>query len=208
MYCRLVVEDGVYPPLEDSWLTSTVLRAIVMVGRFSGVVRVVDVGCGCGLQVIEALMALRSRGLAAWGLACDVDLRACLNTLKNARLCGLDEFLDVVCSVSLRWVRRGFGPDIVVSNPPYLVGDWRVDWRIFGGWDGRMVVDEVISWSLNFKPRYIVITQSSESRWDVTIDKVSGHYIVISMAHRHVFFEDIVSIGLELRGQPLRGQCY
>ena len=190
--------NNVYPPAEDSWQTAEVLRWVVGRHVGSGLLRMADVGSGTGVLTLTALREAVGRGGAAWALSIDVDVRASENTRVNLINNGLYQYADVITANLLDAVRPGLNMDIIVSNPPYLPGDWGEDWRIFGGPSGNELIRQLIQWLCNGDVSTVVLTQSSLSNWEDTASYLGlcGFKLVI-VKSIHYFFEDIVTMVFE-----------
>jgi release factor glutamine methyltransferase len=185
--------DSVYPPLEDSMQMVKVVKWFM--GQLScttGVV-VIDVGTGSGILLRSALRD----NCPTWGLGIDVKEAAARATLGGLR--GFEADIDVVVGNVLDWVRSGFRPCVVITNPPYLPGDWFEDPEVFGGPDGRLVIDAVVRWVVDRAVPNLVITQSSFSGWERTVEFMGSHgYYPVVIMSTHLFFEDIVTMAFTL----------
>jgi release factor glutamine methyltransferase len=131
--------------------------------------RVIDVGSGTGILAIIAAARALKRNISPWVIAIDHDYNASMNTRINIINNGLHNYADVVSTTVLNAIKHGIHINIIVSNPPYLPGDWREDWRIFGGPDGNYVIRQLINRICNIKVDIVVLTSSSLSNWEEVV---------------------------------------
>jgi len=192
---KIIVLSNVYPPAEDSWQTAELLRWVMSNHANDGYLRIIDVGSGTGILALTALNEIVSKGGTAWVLAADHDYNASMNTRINLVNNGLYHYADVITMNLLDAIRTRFCLDIVVSNPPYLPGNWNEDWRIFGGSHGNDVIKQLIQQICQYKASMFILTQSSLSNWEESIDYLGrcGYKLVMIKA-THYFFEDIITM--------------
>jgi release factor glutamine methyltransferase len=139
MNMRLTILNNVYPPAEDSWQTAETLSWVIShyMRINSCIPRIIDVGSGTGILAIIATARALEGNISPWVIAIDHDYNASMNTRINIINNGLHSYADVVSTTVLNAIKHGIRINIIVSNPPYLPGDWKEDWRIFGGPDGN-----------------------------------------------------------------------
>ncbi|MFP3216529.1 MAG: methyltransferase [Vulcanisaeta sp.] len=195
---RLVILNNVYPPLEDSRQTAEVLRWVVehYFTNSNDILRIIDVGSGTGILTLTAIeSAVGSRGGSVWVISIDHDINAAVNTKLNLVINHVYDYADVLSTRTLDAIRQNASFNIIVSNPPYLPGNWVEDPRIFGGPRGNEVIKQLVSYVCNGKVDIVVLTQSSLSNWEETVDLMSacGYKLVLVKAN-HYFFEDIITM--------------
>jgi len=186
---RILLDDDVYEPAEDTFLLAETLE--VRPGEIA-----LDVGTGTGL--IALLMARKAK----YVLGVDVNPKAVELARRNARLNGISnvEFRlsDLFENVSGRF-------EVITFNAPYLPGEPEkaIDLALVGGKTGREVIDRFIAEvpdHLNENGR-VYLVQSSITGVEETMrefEKAGLRGEVI--ARRHLFFEDIVVILAEKKG--------
>ncbi len=160
--------------------------------------RIIDVGSGTGILTLAALEEAVSNGGSAWALSIDHDINASINTRVNLLDNGLYQYADVVTMNLLDAVREGFTIDIIVSNPPYLPGNWSEDWRVLGGPHGNEVIKQLILRICRGEAGVVILTQSSLSNWEESAYCLGrcGFKLVMVKAI-HYFFEDVVTMVFE-----------
>ena len=195
---RIKVLNNVYPPAEDSWQTAELLRWVISNYTGNTALRIIDVGSGTGVLTLTALEEAINMGNAIWVLSVDHDINASVNTRINLVDNGLYQYADVVTMNILDAVKDGFHVDIVVSNPPYLPGNWHDDWRIFGGPHGNEIAKQIIRWVCQGGASIIILTQSSLSNWDEVVHymRLCGFKLTM-IKTAHYFFEDIITMVFE-----------
>ena len=194
--------NNVYPPAEDSWQTAELLRWVINNHASNMALRIIDVGSGTGVLTLTALEEAIRKGNTVWVLSIDHDINASVNTRINLIDNGLYQYADVITTNILDAVKARFHVDIVVSNPPYLPGNWYEDWRIFGGPRGNEVAKQIIQWVCWGGASMVILTQSSLSNWD----EVAYHmglcgFKLIMVKATHYFFEDIITMVFEGRAR-------
>jgi release factor glutamine methyltransferase len=193
---RLIILGNVYPPAEDSWQTAEVLGWVLenYVGG-SGTLRIIDVGSGTGILTLTAIEKAVSRGINAWVISIDYDVNASINTRLNLINNGLYSYADVLSTRTLDAIKNNARLKVIVSNPPYLPGDWFEDWRIFGGPQGNEVIKQIVNYTCGNRVDIVVLTQSSLSNWEETVELMGMcDYKLVVVKTSHYFFEDIITM--------------
>jgi release factor glutamine methyltransferase len=193
---RLIILDNVYPPAEDSWQTAEVLGWVLenYVGG-SGTLRIIDVGSGTGILTLTAIEKAVSKGINAWVISIDYDVNASINTRLNLINNGLYSYADVLSTRTLDAIKNNARLKVIVSNPPYLPGDWFEDWRIFGGPQGNEVIKQIVNYACDNGVDIVVLTQSSLSNWEETVELMGMcDYKLVIVKTSHYFFEDIITM--------------
>jgi release factor glutamine methyltransferase len=193
---RLIILDNVYPPAEDSWQTAEVLGWVLenYVGG-SGTLRIIDVGSGTGILTLTAIEKAVSKGINAWVISIDYDVNASINTRLNLINNGLYSYADVLSTRTLDAIKNNARLKVIVSNPPYLPGDWFEDWRIFGGPQGNEVIKQIVNYACGNRVDIVVLTQSSLSNWEETVELMGMcDYKLVVVKTSHYFFEDIITM--------------
>jgi len=187
---RLIILDNVYPPAEDSWQTAEVLGWVLenYVGG-SGTLRIIDVGSGTGILTLTAIEKAVSKGINAWVISIDYDVNASINTRLNLINNGLYSYADVLSTRTLDAIKNNARLKVIVSNPPYLPGDWFEDWRIFGGSQGNEVIKQIVNYACDNRVDIVVLTQSSLSNWEETVELMGMcDYKLVVVKTSHYFF--------------------
>jgi len=193
---RLIILDNVYPPAEDSWQTAEVLGWVLenYVGG-SGTLRIIDVGSGTGILTLTAIEKAVSKGINAWVISIDYDVNASINTRLNLINNGLYSYADVLSTRTLDAIKNNARLKVIVSNPPYLPGDWFEDWRIFGGSQGNEVIKQIVDYTCGNRVDIVVLTQSSLSNWEETVELMGMcDYKLVIVKTSHYFFENIITM--------------
>jgi release factor glutamine methyltransferase len=193
---RLIILDNVYPPAEDSWQTAEVLGWVLenYVGG-SGTLRIIDVGSGTGILTLTAIEKAVSKGINAWVISIDYDVNASINTRLNLINNGLYSYADVLSTRTLDAIKNNARLKVIVSNPPYLPGDWFEDWRVFGGSQGNEVIKQIVNYACDNRVDIVVLTQSSLSNWEETVELMGMcDYKLVIVKTSHYFFEDIITM--------------
>jgi release factor glutamine methyltransferase len=193
---RLIILGNVYPPAEDSWQTAEVLGWVLenYVGG-SGTLRIIDVGSGTGILTLTAIEKAVSKGINAWVISIDYDVNASINTRLNLINNGLYSYADVLSTRTLDAIKNNARLKVIVSNPPYLPGDWFEDWRVFGGPQGNEVIKQIVNYACDNRVDIVVLTQSSLSNWEETVELMGMcDYKLVVVKTSHYFFEDIITM--------------
>ncbi|PLC68832.1 methyltransferase [Vulcanisaeta sp. EB80] len=193
---RLIILDNVYPPAEDSWQTAEVLGWVLenYVGG-SGTLRIIDVGSGTGILTLTAIEKAVSKGINAWVISIDYDVNASINTRLNLINNRLYSYADVLSTRTLDAIKNNARLKVIVSNPPYLPGDWLEDWRVFGGSQGNEVIKQIVNYACGNRVDIVVLTQSSLSNWEETVELMGMcNYKLVVVKTSHYFFEDIITM--------------
>ena len=181
MEIRLQVDNSVYEPREDSWLLANEVK------QLSKGKRVLDIGCGTGIQAITAALSGASE---VW--ACDINPKAVECTKKNAKLNKVkikafksDLFKDVPS--------KKF--DLIVFNPPYLPSDGKNDdIRWSGGYEGMEVILNFFAQaspfiSKNGKVLFIFSSHTNQEKLKKTLQQMGFNLKILSK--KRMFFEEI-----------------
>jgi len=185
---KLPVYREVYVPSDDTYLLIDLLD--IKDGEL-----VLEVGCGCG--IISVIAVLRG---ARRVVAVDVNPYAVLNTRDNVVGCGVYGLVDVIQSYGCRCLALRPCFDVVVFNPPYLpqekVDSWiEVSWA--GGSRGYDVLLDVLNDLLGLikccGKLYVVVSSLSGGR--ELIRRVEGLGLRVSRVRcKRMFFEEICAV--------------
>lgn len=175
------VSPGVYEPREDSFLLAE--NTAFKPGSF-----VLDVGCGSGIQGINAAL------LGAGKVLCtDVSREALQCTIKNAEAMGLKKKITVRESDLFERVHESF--DCIIFNPPYVPSGQRKYLDVDGGCKGREILDRFL---LEFpghlnKQGHCFFLQSSLNGKSKTVRAIKEQGIGCEIvASQRLFFEEIM----------------
>ncbi len=182
---RVIVNDGVYEPADDTFLLCQYLDIIP--GE-----KLLEIGCGCGLVSIIAAIK------GATVVATDKSLAAVQNTQENARRANLLDKIDIRQGLLFEPIQREERFSVIAINPPYLP-ETREDPAYDGAWsggpDGREVIDAFLAQCTEFleKDGRVLIIQSSLSNPEKThqILDTLFHYSTIK-AEKRFFYENIL----------------
>jgi len=171
---KYIVFKGVYPPAEDTFLLLDYLSKLNVNG-----IRVLEVGCGCG--VISIFLAKKG----ALVTAVDINDKAIKNTKYNAQINGVK--IDVYKSNLLANVKGKY--DLIIFNTPYM--EVREDPQYSGGTDLILKFLTQSIKSLNSHGR-VVFTAYDKNDIGLIITQglILGLNIKIVM-RRRLFFEEI-----------------
>jgi release factor glutamine methyltransferase len=181
---KFEVDDGVYPPAEDTYL---LLDAIELESTDS----FLEVGCGAGLISMAAAEVAKSV------VAIDISLNAVRNTIENMRLNSITERSGIIQSDLLGALARDARFSVIAFNPPYLPEDDSVtemDHAFVGGGSGVELTERFILQAISHLERngriYIVVSSLAD------IERISDFMEsqglkVNSIAEASLFFESI-----------------
>lgn len=178
---ELVVLDSVYEPREDSFL----LAESVSVSKG---IYALDMGCGCGIQAVN--LALQG----ATVLAVDINEKAVLNTLENAKRLHLDNKIMAKQSNLFDAIpKQKF--DCVVFNPPYLPAGALKDLSIEGGKKGYELLHKFLdSLSLHLKKNgvcyFVQSSLNGEQRTKKKLASLGLRFEIV--AREKLFFEELI----------------
>ncbi|MFH1256430.1 MAG: HemK2/MTQ2 family protein methyltransferase [Candidatus Diapherotrites archaeon] len=180
---ELSVFDSVYAPREDSFLLAQSVE--VMKGA-----SVLDLGCGSGIQGINALALGAAKVLFA-----DLNKNALENALLNAEKLGFAEKATARESDLFSKINEKF--DCIIFNPPYVETEKITEGErdVAGGRNGREVLDRFLA---EF-PRHLAeggacfFLQSDLNgvkETESALEKAGLSFSVI--ARKRIFFEELL----------------
>lgn len=177
----LTVLEQVYFPREDSFL----LAKTVKVKKNS---IVLDMGCGSGVQTINALQKGAKKVLAV-----DINKKALENTLLNAKKTGFEKQVLAKKSDLFENINKKF--DLIIFNPPYVPTEKKELIDVDGGKNGREVLDRFLDqFPKHLKhPGKCFFLQSSLNGIKKTEKKLEQKNISFKItARQKLFFEELV----------------
>ena len=178
---ELVVFDSVYEPREDSFL-------LVENVKVKPGIEALDMGCGCGIQSIN----LASQGANV--LAVDINKKAVVNTIENAKRCGLSDRINAIQSDLFSAIaKRKF--DCIVFNPPYLPASSLSDISIEGGKHGYEILHKFLDkLPLRLKRGgvcyFVQSSLNSEQRTKKKLTSLGLSFEIV--ARQKLFFEELI----------------
>jgi release factor glutamine methyltransferase len=181
---KFEVDDGVYPPAEDTYL---LLDAIELESADS----FLEVGCGAGL------IAMAAAGVAKRVVAIDISLNAVRNTIRNMRLNSVEELSGVIQSDLLSALAHDARFSAIALNPPYLPEDDSVtemDHAFVGGSSGVELTERFILQAIPHLERNgrIYIVASSLADIERISDFMESEGLQVKViAEEALFFESI-----------------
>lgn len=182
---ELVVFENVFEPREDSML----LADAISEGDARGKI-VLDLGCGSGLQGLNALLLGAKKVFFA-----DIDGNAVNNAKENAKLAGAGKRTAFKKS-DLFSALRGKKFGLIVFNPPYVDSGKEKKWLdTDGGKKGREVLDKFLARAKRHleKGGKIFFVQSSlngKQKTKKLLEKLGFAFEVA--ARKKLFFEELV----------------
>ncbi|MBN1940958.1 MAG: methyltransferase [Candidatus Diapherotrites archaeon] len=175
------VFDSVYPPAEDSELLASAIR-------ISKGARVLDLGCGSGIQGINAI--LQGAGFVCFA---DKNPRALENAKSNLSKLGSNAKTGFVETNLFSQINGKF--DFILFNPPYVPSNGKKYLDLDGGKKGREVLDKFLFTFPKFlsEKGKVFFLQSSLNGIEQTekILKQQGFSRKI-VARKKLFFEELV----------------
>ena len=185
---RILVEEEVYSPSDDSFLLEENIR--IREGSY-----VLDMGTGTGIQAIKAAL-LGGRRI----IAIDINPHASRCASGNVRLNGLQTWVSVMSGDLFMPLRKDVLFDTILFNPPYLrtrSSEYEKGWlekAWAGGRGGRAVIDRFIGEMLGHLKRdgkVFVVHPSRGVR--TTIKKLrSAGMEVEKTATKKIFFDQLL----------------
>jgi release factor glutamine methyltransferase len=181
---KFEVDDGVYPPAEDTYL---LLDAIELESADS----FLEVGCGVGLISMAAAEVAKSV------VATDISLNAVRNTIRNMKLNSADERSCVIQSDLLEALAPDARYSAIAFNPPYLPEDDSVtemDHAFVGGSSGVELTERFILQAIPHLERngriYIVVSSLADIERISDFMESKGLQVKV-IAEETLFFESI-----------------
>ncbi|MFQ5833045.1 MAG: HemK2/MTQ2 family protein methyltransferase [Candidatus Thorarchaeota archaeon] len=130
----VIVDSGVYPPSEDTYL---LLETI----RLKGSDSFLEIGCGTGIISVAAAKRVKQV------IAVDVSLDAVRNTLKNLEQNSLVHRCEILQSDLLTSISSEAKFSVIAFNPPYLQRDedtTQLDHALVGGEAGTELTERFL----------------------------------------------------------------
>lgn len=181
---ELVIFESVYFPQEDSVLLAENVT-------FSRGNRVLDLGCGCGIQGLNAAI------LGASQIVCsDINPVALKNAKKNAVQNGFQKKFSFIESSFFSGFKKNEKFDCIIFNPPYVPSGKEKKWtETDGGKKGRETLDFFLEQCGAFlkKNGTVFFLQSSLNGVSLTekkLEKLGLGFEII--AKQKLFFEELV----------------
>ena len=179
-----VVNEGVYPPAEDTYL----LIDSLVLDKYD---TFLEVGCGAGLVSLTAALIVKRV------VSIDVSLEAVRNTKENIKRNGLTSKCDVFQSDLLVAFNHSTKYSIMCFNPPYLPEDdmkTELDHALIGGLTGVELTNRFILQASRFLQKlgsiYVVVSTLANVSYIENTMKSCG-LDVRSIAKQDLFFETI-----------------
>lgn len=184
--CKFFVPNTVYEPSEDSFLIAENLS--INKGD-----KVLDMGTGCGINAI--ISAIRT----SFVVAVDINPHAARCTKQNAKMNGVEDRIEIICSDLFKSLKIGVCFDLILFNAPYLpIEDkYPVNWidRAWqGGDEGREVIDRFIALVPEFlcPGGRVLLIQSTISNIETTLLKfMDKGFEARILAEHKISFETI-----------------
>ena len=181
---EFLVLEGVYSPREDSELLAAALKV-------SKVASVLDMGCGTGIQGLQAI-------LLGAGFVCfaDANPKALANARKNFSLLkkqGFNAKAKFVKTNLFSNVKRKF--DFIVFNPPYVPSENKKFLDLDGGEKGRDVLDSFLKQAPKFllpggKIFFLQSSLNGLARTKKILKEKNLKFRIV--ARQKLFFEELV----------------
>ena len=178
---EFLVLNGVYAPREDSFLLAKNVN-------FKKGCRVLDLGCGSGIQGINAL----TQGAESVVFA-DVNEKALECAKLNAKAASLGDRIEARKSNLFDKISERF--DCIVFNPPYVPSESREHNDTDGGKQGREVLDLFLKQVPGRLERngFCFFLQSSLNRERETVAALDTAGLKAQVvARQRLFFEELI----------------
>jgi len=155
-------DDSVYRPSED---TLILFSWIDYIAKESCIVY--DVGSGSGVITL----GFASKGVYSVGI--DVSYSSALSGLNNSFTNNLDGYVDYVNGDALDSLRLDLMNLIIVSNPPYLPGEFKdeEDRMYIGGIEGVELITRLLEYFIHSKAKNLFIVMSSYTKIGKVLDR-------------------------------------
>ncbi len=167
-----------YEPREDSFfLLDSVKEPITG--------RLLEMGVGRGF----ILLNLMKKNALDEGFGTDIDIDALIETENSSNGCLLNL---VLCDCASAFRASSF--DVVVFNPPYLIGHWKEDRTIFGKRGGTWIPYVMLQDAIRLiKPSHnVFFILSSESEVKELFDLAKGAGEIEELHRKRFFFEELI----------------
>lgn len=167
-----------YEPREDSFfLLDSVKEPITG--------RLLEIGVGRGF----ILLNLMKKNALDEGFGTDIDINALIETQSSSNGCLLNL---VLCDSASAFRASSF--DVVVFNPPYLVGYWEEDRTVFGKRDGTWIpyimLEDAIRLVKQSHDVFFILSSESEVKEVFDLAKRAGE--IEELYRKRFFFEELI----------------
>ncbi len=182
---EIAVFDSVFEPREDSILLADAIKKSDSKGK-----TVLDLGCGSGIQGLNALLLGAKKCVFA-----DIDKKAVENAKANAQALGFGK-KSVFKKSNLFSALKGKKFGLIIFNPPYVDSGKEKKWLdTDGGKKGRQVLDAFLRQAKGHleKDGKIFFVQSSLNGESKTKKLLKEKGFAFEIAGRkRLFFEELV----------------
>ena len=187
---------GVYKPSDDTLLLIEVASNLNIEGG-----KVLEIGTGTGIVLAYVL-----RNYELYGIGVDINPIAAENTYMTLELNNLSNKAEILNCDSITCIREGIIFDIILYNPPYLIGEPYInDYNDIAELGGRKGIDNLLNVlesllqnrNINSKTRiYIIIPEPPPLNETLRALKEIGFNTKI-LKTKHFFYEKIHGAKLE-----------
>ncbi len=180
----IIVESGVYPPSEDTYL---LLDAI----RLKDSDSFLEVGCGTGIISVVAARRVKQ------AIAVDISLDAVRNTLKNLERNSMIHHCEILQSDLLTAISSKAKFSVIAFNPPYLQNEdhaTKLDHALVGGETGTELTERFLIQACEHleSEGSIYVVVSTLGNIDKIDDMMRGIGLSVErVASKSLFFESI-----------------
>ncbi|MGC9133201.1 MAG: HemK2/MTQ2 family protein methyltransferase [Nanopusillaceae archaeon] len=194
-----------YPPKEDSFLLNDYIK------EFANNKKILDVGCGSGIQGLEAYKYSRNISFSDISPEClkiskinfyinyinpNLDIEKLYKNIDNINLPVKFYLSDLFSNINDNF-------DLILFNPPYLpeieYEEIKVRRWVSGGKEGYETIDKFLYQSITRLNKFgeILIVMSSINNPQALLNKYSKFFYYKVIDNAHFFFEDIYLIYLK-----------